>query len=95
MSIIGRCPSCGCKLYERSIGLVCKNWKCKHFWKLGVGWACNPITREWEYHSLEEKIRKQEERIRKKYGKYINVPDSDKIGVDFVVIIILNLISWM
>ena len=31
------CPLCGNKLQIRTAGLVCKNWKCKMYWKLDVG----------------------------------------------------------
>ena len=31
------CPLCNCRLYYRSKakGFICKNWKCKNYWKLG------------------------------------------------------------
>jgi hypothetical protein len=35
-----RCPVCGYSLRERSVGLVCKNHKCKIYWKYG-GFAFN------------------------------------------------------
>ena len=31
------CPKCGNKLYHKKTGLVCKNWKCKNYWKMGIG----------------------------------------------------------
>jgi hypothetical protein len=33
----GRCLACGWLLSGRKAGLVCKNWKCKNFWKYGRG----------------------------------------------------------
>ena len=38
MTVPTHCPSCNHKLQERKAGLVCKNWKCKLYWKYG-GWA--------------------------------------------------------
>jgi len=35
---IVKCPLCNNKLVEKAQGLVCKNWKCKLYWKLGSGW---------------------------------------------------------
>ena len=32
------CPMCKHVLYKRYEGLVCKNWKCKLYHKLGKGW---------------------------------------------------------
>ena len=32
-----RCIECGNKLYLRKVGLVCKNWKCKHYHKCNGG----------------------------------------------------------
>ena len=32
-----RCPICKHKLQYRKNGLVCKNWKCKNYWKKGRG----------------------------------------------------------
>lgn len=34
-----RCPLCDLTLYIRNEGLVCKNHKCKLYFKLGKGWA--------------------------------------------------------
>jgi len=28
-----KCPKCGNKLYSRTVGYVCKNWKCENYWK--------------------------------------------------------------
>ena len=37
--VFPRCPACGRYLYyrRRAGGFVCKNWKCKNYWKLGSG----------------------------------------------------------
>jgi len=32
-----RCPKCNRKLQHKKVGYVCKNWKCKNYWKLGKG----------------------------------------------------------
>ncbi len=39
-----RCPLCNHVLNKRFEGLVCKNWKCKLYFKLERGWVC--LTRE-------------------------------------------------
>ena len=44
---IPRCPLCNHRLYEYKCGDVCKNWKCKLYWKLG-GWCLKEIG-IWEY----------------------------------------------
>lgn len=35
-----RCPECGNRLYyrRRAEGYVCKNWRCKNYWKRGRGY---------------------------------------------------------
>ena len=33
------CPLCNHILYKRHEGLVCKNWKCKMYFKLEKGWV--------------------------------------------------------
>jgi len=41
-----RCPQCDYVLYRKIEGLVCKNWKCKLYFKLGKGWVLLKKTDE-------------------------------------------------
>lgn len=34
-----KCPLCNHVLYKKNEGLVCKNHKCKLYFKLGIGWV--------------------------------------------------------
>jgi len=41
-----RCPLCNRKLAQKKCGMVCGNYKCKLFWKLG-GWCLKDSV--WRY----------------------------------------------
>ena len=43
---IRKCPLCGNRLYPKKSGLVCKNFKCNLFWKMG-GWTLKNSV--WQY----------------------------------------------
>jgi len=49
-----RCPACGRYLCykKRAGGFVCKNWKCKNYWKLGHG----PVFELTPERELREKV---------------------------------------
>lgn len=35
------CPVCGHALRKKACGMVCKNWRCPIYWKLGRGFVWN------------------------------------------------------
>ena len=41
------CPVCNHVLYERHEGLVCKNYKCCLYFKLGKGWVYVDKKHKW------------------------------------------------
>lgn len=45
-----KCPQCNHVLYKKYEGLVCKNWECKLYFKLGKGWVL--LTKEKENSEL-------------------------------------------
>ena len=76
MSDYPTCPLCGRKLYERKSagGVVCKNWKCDAFWKLGKGVVYDENGDFLEYQRLDEKrdLETPIEIIAKQYAEEIN-----------------------
>ena len=54
-----RCPLCNNRLYPKKCGLVCKNFKCSLYWKLG-GWCLKDSDYSlWQYTDnwLDKQIR--------------------------------------
>lgn len=63
-----RCPACNRKLVSVSDGLVCKNWKCEMYWKMGSGPVWRGQTRCWmEQVWITYEIRGK--RLKKQYRK--------------------------
>ena len=45
--IPSKCPACDHKLVGVKDGLVCKNWKCEMYWKMGHGPVWRGQYRIW------------------------------------------------
>ena len=52
---MANCPLCKRKLTKRHEGLVCKNWKCELYHKLGVGWFLMEKSKNSTYQYLKDK----------------------------------------
>lgn len=44
-----RCPLCNNRLYLKKCGLVCKNFKCSLYWKLGGWYLKDSDYSLWQY----------------------------------------------
>lgn len=81
-----RCPSCNHILQEKKDGFVCKNWKCKLYWKLGKGWSC---SKDWWGWKTTESQHKEEPTYEEKPSlpKIATKRKRRKIGENLVNII--------
>lgn len=47
-----KCPICNHRLYMKYAGLVCQNWKCELYWKLGKGWVKQTGNSKWSAQKI-------------------------------------------